>query len=195
MQSTTPTPSEQILSIVLGFWKARALAVATELGLPDLVTERALHVEELANRTKTNPSALFRLLRALESVGIFTEVSPRVFANTATSESLRKETTDSQWALLRFVLHDWTDAQAARILASVRRVMKPAGRLIVIESVIAEGPSFSFGKWSDLQMLVCVEGRERTETEYRALLARASFDLQEVVATQSPLSLLVAKPA
>jgi len=80
MQSTTPTPHEQILSIVLGFWQARAIAVATKLGLPDLVAERALHVEELANRTKTNSSALFRLLRALESVGIFTAVSPGVFA-------------------------------------------------------------------------------------------------------------------
>jgi len=42
--------------------------------------------------------------------------------------------------------------------------------------------------------LVCVGGRERTEMEYRALLTAAGFDLQEVVATASPLSLLVAKP-
>ena len=62
MQNTKPAPHEQILSIVLGFWQARALAVATELGVPDLLAEGPLHVDELASRTKTNASALFRLV-------------------------------------------------------------------------------------------------------------------------------------
>jgi hypothetical protein len=289
-------------------------------------------VDELARRTKTNASALFRLLRALESTGIFIQTSPRVFGNTPTSECLRRDAPGSQWAsvlhslsngngpfeawdelayavrtgepsldkiyghdfwellrrnpqanaamneamrsmsgamtpavtaaykwsqfpviadigggigtqlvsildaspsskgilfdqprvgaesishsrmeaiggdffesvptgadayLLRFILHDWAEPQAARILGSLRRAMKSTARLIVIESVIPEGPAFHFGKWTDLQMLVAVRGRERTETEFRALLSAAGFDLQEVVATASPLSLLVAKP-
>jgi hypothetical protein len=99
MQNTKRAPHEQILSIVLGFWQARALAVATELGLPDLLAEGPLHVDELASRTKTNASALFRLLRALESTGIFTQTSPRVFVNTPTSECLRKDIPGSQWPL------------------------------------------------------------------------------------------------
>ena len=65
--SNKPAPEEQILPLVMGFWQARALAVATELGLPDLLAEGPMHVGELGNRTKTNASALFRLLRALES--------------------------------------------------------------------------------------------------------------------------------
>jgi hypothetical protein len=96
--------------------------------------------------------------------------------------------------VLRFILHDWADAEAAAILGSLRRAMKPTARLILVELVIPEGAAFHFGKWTDLQMLVCIGGRERTETEYRALLSAAGFDLQEVVATASPLSLLVAKP-
>jgi hypothetical protein len=39
-----------------------------------------------------------------------------------------------------------------------------------------------------------VGGLERSETQYRALLSAAGFDLQQVDATASPLSLLVAKP-
>jgi len=281
---------------------------------------------------RRTPRRFFRLLRALESTGIFTQTSPRVFANTPTSECLRKDVPGSQWPLvlqnlskgngpfeawekleyavrtggpsvekvygydfwellrrnpqasaatngamrsasvamtpavtaayewsrfpviadigggigtqlvsildaspaskgilfdkpylraesishdrieviggdffesvptgadaylLRFVLHDWADAEAALILGSLRRATNPTARLIVVESVIPEGPAFNFGKWSDLQMLVCVGGRERTETEYRELLTATGFDLQEVVATDSPLSLLVAKP-
>jgi hypothetical protein len=63
----------------------------------------------------------------------------------------------------------------------------------VIESVIPAGPAFNLGKWTDLQMLVCVGGREPTESEYRALFASSGFNLQEVVATASPLSRVVAK--
>src|SRR4029077_14453516 len=96
--------------------------------------------------------------------------------------------------LLRWILHDWADAEAALILGSLRRATNPTARLIVVESVIPEGPASNFGKWSDLQMLVCVGGRERTETEYRALLSAAGFDVQEVISTALPLSLFVAKP-
>jgi hypothetical protein len=39
MENTKSTPQEQILPIVLGFWQARALAVATDLGLPDLLAK------------------------------------------------------------------------------------------------------------------------------------------------------------
>src|SRR5262245_61399312 len=98
IQNTKSAPNEQIFAIVVGFWQARALAVATELGLPDLLAEGPLHVDELASRTKTSASALFRLLRALESIGIFTQTSPRVFGNTPTSECLRRDAPGSQWA-------------------------------------------------------------------------------------------------
>jgi len=96
--------------------------------------------------------------------------------------------------LLRWILHDWAEPEAAAILRSMRRAMKPTARLILIELVIPEGAAFHFGKWTDLQMLVAVRGCERTETEYRALLTATGFNLQELVATASPLSLLVAKP-
>ena len=96
--------------------------------------------------------------------------------------------------LLRWILHDWAEPQAAAILGSLRRAMKPTARLILVEHVIPEDAAFDIGKWIDLQMLVAVRGCERTETEYRALLTAAGFDLKEVVDTASPLSLLVAKP-
>jgi hypothetical protein len=65
MQNTKPAPHEQILSLILGSWQARALALATELGLSDLLAAGSPHVDELARRTETNAPALFRLLRAL----------------------------------------------------------------------------------------------------------------------------------
>jgi hypothetical protein len=96
--------------------------------------------------------------------------------------------------LLRWIIHDWAEPQAAAILNSLHRSMKSTARLILVESVIREGAGADFGKWLDLQVLVLLGGRERTEAEFRALLSAAGFELEEVVATASPLSLLVAKP-
>jgi hypothetical protein len=326
-------PHEQIFSLILGFWQGRALAVATEMGLAELLADGPLDVDDLARRANADALALFRLLRALESIGIFSQVSPNVFSNSATSECLRKGVPGSQrslvlssfsrgngqfegWAslehsvrtgtqslekvfgvdfwefgrqhaeagalfndslraaseamtpaitaafdwsqfpliadigggigtqlvsildatptskgilfdqphvaskslshdrmqtvggdffaavptgadayVLRWILHDWSDAKATEILGLLGRSLKPTARLILVEFVIPEGPGFDFSKWADLQMMILVGGRERSESEYRSLLRASGFDLEEIVATATPLRLLVARPS
>ena len=59
---------------------------------------------DLASRTNTHAPSLFRLLRALESLGVFTQVSPHVFANTPASECLRKNVPGSESAMVRMAL-------------------------------------------------------------------------------------------
>lgn len=85
--------------------------------------------------------------------------------------------------VLSQILHDWSDEQCVAILRSCRRAIADGGRLLVVELVIPDGDEPSFGKWLDLHMMVCVTGKERTEAEFRALLAAAGFDLIRVVPT------------
>jgi hypothetical protein len=96
-----PTPHEQILAITAGFWQSRALAVAAELELADLLAAGPLHIDAIASRTKTHAPSLFRLLRALESLAIFSQIAPMVFANTPASECLRQNVPNTQWAWVR----------------------------------------------------------------------------------------------
>jgi SAM-dependent methyltransferase len=88
--------------------------------------------------------------------------------------------------LLSRVLHDWDDAQAARILASCRAAMRPAGRLVVVEALL---PEFVHDAPAvirmDLHMLELFGARERTEAEYRELLAAAGFEIVGVSPTRS----------
>ena len=83
-------PQLQVLDIAEGYFRSRALTVAAELEIADQLAGGPLHVDELAKRTQTHAPTLFRLLRALETSGVFVQVSPRVFSNTPLSETIRK---------------------------------------------------------------------------------------------------------
>jgi O-methyltransferase domain/Dimerisation domain len=323
---------EQLLELATGYWRSRALAVAAELEIADHLANGPLHVDELAARTQTHARSLFRLLRALESVGVFRQVEPRLFANSQLSEALRKSVPGSQWAgirlafstgggefeawgdlrsavatgqiafdhingynwweflkrnpekhaifgeamrsytaavtptvtaaydwsrfpviadigggigtqlvdilnaypicsgilldqtdviaqairhervervvgsffervpagtdayILRSVIHDWADSQAIMILKTIRLGAKPGSRVIIIEQLINETPDYALNKWLDLLMLVVSGGQERTTEEYRQLLNAAKLDVEAVVSTAGPFSLIVSRP-
>jgi hypothetical protein len=75
--------------------------------------------------------------------------------------------------ILRWIIHDWSEAEAGTILGKVPEAMKPGARLLVLDELIPETPELVPGKWIDLLMLAITGGRERTEKEYHELLSRA----------------------
>ena len=94
--------------------------------------------------------------------------------------------------ILKKVIHDWDDDRAVQILERCREAMPADGRLLLVETVIPPGNDPSFGKLLDLHMLVWTGGKERTEAEYRVLLATAGFGLTRIVPTGSPVSVIEA---
>jgi hypothetical protein len=330
-QATTAAPHEQILAIVNNYWQGCSVGAAAQLELADHLSDGPLHVDVLAERSKTHAPSLYRLLRALESIGIFTQTSSRVFANTPQSECLRRHAQGSQWAwvritlcpdafpvdgwrglllslqngktgieqvrgktgwqclqddpeqntyfnsamrdlsaamtpavtasydwsrfpviadigggigalltsildahpscrgilfdqahvvqeaiphdrmqrvtgdffadipvqadayLMRWVIHDWSDDDAIAILRNVKKNARPGARLVLVEWVLTETPEFDEGKWMDVNMLVNAGGRERSAAEFKELYDRAGFELEEIVATPSPLKIIVGR--
>ncbi|WP_406694863.1 methyltransferase [Singulisphaera sp. Ch08] len=93
---------------------------------------------------------------------------------------------------LKWIIHDWDDAKSVAILQNCHRAMARGGRLLLVESVIPPRNEPSLGKFMDLNMLVMTGGRERTEEEFRTLLAAAGFRLTRVIATPSPVSVIEA---
>ncbi|HYH29264.1 MAG TPA: methyltransferase [Pseudonocardia sp.] len=79
--------------------------------------------------------------------------------------------------VLARILHDWPDEDAVRILRRVRAAMGPNGRLLLLESVVGPPNEDALTKFLDLMMLVSAGGRERTEDEWRALLAGGGLEL------------------
>lgn len=97
--------------------------------------------------------------------------------------------------LLKFILHDWTDAQCAVILRNIRAAVAPGGRLAIAEMVLPEAGEPSPNYLMDLNMMVMTGGRERTAREYEELLRKAGFRMQGVTHTDAPLSLIKAVAA
>lgn len=88
--------------------------------------------------------------------------------------------------LLRFVLHDWNDAESRRILKAVRTGIAPGGRVLVVEMLVPEDNEPGFVQLMDINMLVMTGGRERTATEYAKLFADSGLRLTRTIATGTP---------
>jgi len=97
--------------------------------------------------------------------------------------------------LLSHIIHDWNEGKCLTILGHCRKVIKPGGRLLIIEMVLPAGDTPHPGKVLDMVMLVFPGGQERTEAEYEALLGKAGFRLNRVVPTASAVSVVEAVPA
>ncbi len=95
METLKLAPQEKMLDLIGGFWIARSIYLAAELGVADVFDDRPKTIAQLAAETNTEPRSLYRLLRALASVGIFTEVSHRCFALTPLAATLKSDIPDS----------------------------------------------------------------------------------------------------
>ncbi len=93
----------QLLRLSEGFGAARAVQLAAELGVADLLGDGPRSADDLAAATSSHPGALYRLLRALASVGVFREVEPGRFGLTTVGERLRGDHPQSlrSWVLFQ----------------------------------------------------------------------------------------------
>jgi O-methyltransferase len=298
-----PSPDEILWNLLRGPLTARATAIVSDLGVPDALAEGPRPVDEVAGEVGADPEALYRLLRALASDGVFAEDEPRVFRNTEASDLLRTgwgdfahlfgglfyraladldasgesrfersfgtdywswlkanpeeratfdrameqgkenrvkrlepvawrghetvvdvgggngslliellkkqpglhgivfdlpETVRDEAALgdriefvegsffesvpegdvyiLGTILHDWGDEPATKILQTIRAAARDDSRLLILDAVVPAGNDPGGGKWLDLLMLALLGGKERTEAQWRELLAAGGFE-------------------
>ena len=99
------------------------------------------------------------------------------------------------------VIHDWDDDRSVTILRRIREAMPAHGTLFLVEPVlvpdVADLARQRITMMSDLNMLVCTGGKERTEAEFTALLEKAGLRLADVTRVPPPTgySILRAVPA
>jgi hypothetical protein len=90
-----------MINLTTGGWVAHMIAAAAKLNIADLLQEGPRSPHDLANAAGVNPDALYRLLRALASVGVFAEAADGRFQLTPLADCLRTGVPGSMraWAL------------------------------------------------------------------------------------------------
>jgi hypothetical protein len=99
-------PEARMMKFILGKWISKPSHAAAKLGIADILTDGARHIDALAEITETHPGSLYRMMRALSGVGIFAETGDRVFANTPLSECLRQGRLKSASLMFHSQWHD-----------------------------------------------------------------------------------------
>jgi hypothetical protein len=115
----------QMMELATGHMRAQAVYVAAKLGVADLLKDGPKTVEEIGESTQAHPGSLYRLLRALASIGIFNEQDDGRFALTPLATTLQSDGPNSvrplvllggeefHWGAWSNLLHSVTTGQCA----------------------------------------------------------------------------------
>lgn len=96
---TNIPPQAQLGPMITAYWTSQAIYAAAKFGIADLLNDGPKSADELASATGTKSELLYRLLRALASVGIFAEEDGKRFSLTPLAEPLRSDVAGSQRSL------------------------------------------------------------------------------------------------
>ena len=77
-----PALAGQMMQLIFGEFVSKAITVAAQLDIAESLGKGPVGIEQLAGEKKVDAGALYRLLRALASVGVFQEREDGSFANT-----------------------------------------------------------------------------------------------------------------
>jgi hypothetical protein len=83
--------------------------------------------------------------------------------------------------ILMQILHDWSDEESEKILTAIRRAAPKDAKLLIAEWLVPQDgkPSWTFSV--DMIMMAELTGKERTEAEFKQMLARTGFRLDRVI--------------
>jgi len=115
-----PSPPAMMFSLISRCWVLHLLRVAVELELADCLREGPRTVEELAKSAEVQAPLLYRVLRALASVGIFAETKDRRFKLTPLAATLQEAAPSSMRATALLHSDAYFDDAWAQLLHGVK---------------------------------------------------------------------------
>jgi len=116
-----------LVEMAMAYSRSRILCAAARLGVADALGDEVRSVGFLAEQCQADTGALYRLLRALASIGVTEETTPEHFRLTAFGRPLRRDVPQSVWPAVVF----WADllADSWSLLTDCVRTGKPAAQV------------------------------------------------------------------
>jgi len=99
-------PPAQLMKFIAGRWISKPIYVAAELRIADMLADGPKSIKELAQASQSHASSLYRMMRALASVGIFSETEDKRFELTPMAEYLK---TGTMRSIALMFNSDWSD--------------------------------------------------------------------------------------
>ncbi|PWK66890.1 methyltransferase [Aminobacter sp. AP02] len=96
--------------------------------------------------------------------------------------------------VMKWIIHDWDDERSIAVLKSSRRAMRPGGKLLVLEAVLAPPNEGARVKFADLNMLAVPGGQERTADEFARLFEASGFRLTRTINAGPRISIIEGVP-
>lgn len=117
-------PNAALVQMAMSYARSRMVCAAARLGVADALGDEVRSVDQLAQTCQADADALYRLLRALASIGLTEETAPRHFRLTPMGRPLRRDEPESAWPAVVF----WADLLADNwsLLTECVRTGKPA---------------------------------------------------------------------
>lgn len=116
--------NSQLLEMAMAYSRSRIVCAAARLGVADALADETRNVAYLAEKCNADPDSLYRLLRALASMGVTEETAPEQFRLTPFGKPMRKDDPQSVWPGVIF----WADllADSWSLLTECVQAGKPA---------------------------------------------------------------------
>jgi hypothetical protein len=112
--------SDDLGRLVSGFRVSQAIHAAVELGIPDLLADEERTSDDLAHASGSDPGTLYRLLRALASLGVLHEAAGRRFSLTPFGRPLRSDVPGSLHSWARLIGRDYVWGSWGNLAHAVR---------------------------------------------------------------------------
>ena len=117
MKPNALPPRAQLMKFIVGRWISKPIYVAAELGIADMLADGPKSIEKLAQASQSHAPSLYRMMRALASVGIFFETETKRFELTPMAEYLK---TGEMRSIALMFNSDWSDKAWGYFLDSVK---------------------------------------------------------------------------
>jgi hypothetical protein len=117
-----------------------------------------------------------------EADGKFHDISDRVPIENLIEGDFFQSIPSFEFYTMKWVLHDWKDAEARTILRKIRDAIKvtPQSRLIVLESILTSGRAGRLSRYADINMMMTAGGQERTQAEWESLAKDSGWNVSRI---------------
>jgi trans-aconitate methyltransferase len=132
----------------------------------------------ILNRHPSSKGILFDLAPVIEAA--LTEETEGIDLVGRPGDIFKSTPANCDVYILRHVVHDWNDEDAARILRSCAASMSTDSVLLIIEAIVSEDTIDTRTAWADVGLMAVCDGKERKLVEFESLCRKAGLKIVEL---------------